>query len=76
MPLYYFNVIEGELRIPDGEGSELANDWAAIKEAQGSARELLGQMVHAGQSLGGRFIEIQNGEGTVISAVTLRGLLE
>lgn len=75
MPLYFFNIIDPKGAIPDGEGSNLPDDTAAIEEGRCSARELLAQMIQAGDDPSKRFIEVRNEEGVFVSAMTLSALM-
>jgi hypothetical protein len=75
MPLYYFNVVDEGIAIPDKEGSDLPNDGAAIEEGRCSARELLSQMIQSGADPSRRFVEVRNAAGTFVSAMTLSGLM-
>ncbi len=58
MPLFYFDVRDGEFLAKDPEGTELPDIEAALVEAQRVARELAIEDLKQGIPIDGRLIEI------------------
>lgn len=75
MQRYYFNLIDGEHLIPDGEGQELPDMEAALFEARCSARILAIQELEADKESDGRKIEITDESGRPLESIMVRGVL-
>lgn len=66
MARFYFNIIDGENLIPDGEGRILANIEAAELEARASARDLAIQEIAGTGKVDGRKIEVTDTNGHIV----------
>ena len=65
--LYFFNVIEGSIEIPDPEGTELPSWEAAQVEAAAIARELLSEF--PGRFSGSSVLEVVTACGKRVMAI-------
>ena len=72
MPRFYFNIIDGQKRIEDPDGSELADLDAARAEALQSARHLLADKVRDGHIVDGQKFEIRDANGAVLATIPFR----
>jgi hypothetical protein len=75
MPRYFFHVREGSEISRDTEGQELADTEAARREAISTVREILGEKLLHGGSLGYRSIEIADETGHVVEAISAHDVL-
>jgi hypothetical protein len=72
MPRFYFHIIDGQKRIEDPDGSELADLETARSEALKSARDLLADKVRYGHIVDGQQFEIRDANGTVLATIPFR----
>jgi hypothetical protein len=71
MPLFYFNIRDGETLDRDDEGRDLPDVAAARFEARQSARDILVQRLFAGQNTAG-FIEIVDETGVILERISIQ----
>ena len=75
MPRFFFNVRDGADISRDHEGQELPDARAARREAISSGREMIGESLLHGGSLGHRQIEIADETGHVVDVVRTNDVL-
>jgi hypothetical protein len=75
MPIYFFNLRDGDDIVPDETGMDLADLDDARLEAVRSARDILADQLRAGQELDGQLIEIADERGQVLDVMKLRDAL-
>ena len=73
---YFFYIIDNGQIIPDEEGSECSDLDAAKEEAKASALDLARQAIHRGWRPTTICVEIQDGEGRVLSALKVQEIFE
>jgi hypothetical protein len=66
MPLFYFHVCKGDIRVYDREGVELPDVEAARAEALEDAREMMSEAVRGGLDISERRIEIESETGEIV----------
>lgn len=76
MPVFYLNVVDGELGVRDPEGADLLDVAAAVDLAIASAREIMADRLRAGKPLGlkQRF-DIEDENGSPVASVTFADAL-
>ncbi|WP_075292821.1 DUF6894 family protein [Pararhizobium arenae] len=75
MPRYYFHVRTGSAIEPDPTGIDFPSIEAALSDAAEAAREILSDMVLAGESIDGEAFEITDEAGNVVATVPFRSVL-
>ncbi|MBY3034540.1 hypothetical protein HF265_36715 [Rhizobium leguminosarum] len=73
MARYYFHIRQGETIIAeDREGLEFATPEMAVEEATKAARELVVEMILAGNRVGDQEFEIRSSDGAVVKIVPFK----
>ncbi|MBY2993794.1 hypothetical protein HF263_04050 [Rhizobium leguminosarum] len=73
MARYYFHIRQGENIIAeDLEGLEFATPEMAVEEATKAARELVVEMILAGNRVGDQEFEIRSSDGAVVKIVPFK----
>lgn len=72
MPKYFFHIEDGSGVLQDEEGIDLADLDHVRKEATSAARQVLGEMIRAGQPLNGRSFIVQNELGETVLTYPLK----
>ncbi|MBY2932509.1 DUF6894 family protein [Rhizobium leguminosarum] len=73
MARYYFHIRQGETIIAeDLEGLEFATPEIAVEEATKAARELVVEMILAGNRVGDQEFEIRSSDGAVVKIVPFK----
>ena len=75
MPLYFFHICDGLGVIPDDEGMNFADDEAAKREGEASARDILSRDIRDKQLQDDRRIEVTDREGAPVATFMLRDLI-
>jgi hypothetical protein len=75
MPRYYFHIRSSAGLIRDPDGTELPDLAAALAEAERSARDLLADLLKAGDVVDGQAFEISDAEGSVLARLPFRDVL-
>lgn len=75
MPIYFFNIRRGDELVVDHDGSDLANEDAALDEALSSAREIIARKVLANDLIDGEQFEIYNEAGERVLVVPFKSAL-
>jgi hypothetical protein len=75
MPIFYFNVKNGDQVIVDEEGSNLGDLSAARNEALLSAREILASVIAEGKSSAPESIVVTDTSGTVVDTISFTAVL-
>ena len=75
MPNYFFHIYEGGKLVPDDEGTRCPDLEAAKREAANSAKELARRAQVLGESVDALCVEIHDGQGRVLAALTAREVL-
>ncbi len=75
MPRYFFNYRANGVLEKDPEGSDLATDEAAIREAELGAREVASQKVRSGEAIRSECFELTSADGVVIKTIPLRSVV-
>jgi hypothetical protein len=76
MPLFYFDVRDGQLVSTDVEGTELADLAAAVAEAKCVARDLAIEELKRGAPIDGREIEIRDAAKQKCAAFLVREIIQ
>ncbi|MBY3445507.1 MULTISPECIES: DUF6894 family protein [Rhizobium] len=73
MARYYFHIRQGETIIAeDLQGLEFATPEMAVEEATKAARELVVEMILAGNRVGDQEFEIRSSDGAVVKIVPFK----
>ena len=74
MTRYYFHIRDFDVFIPDDEGMELSDIWAARVEAVRSVNDLISADLRSG-SVSSTMVEIADGQGHMLDAVPVHRVL-
>ena len=75
MPMFHFNLRDGNILVEDNEGTDFRDLAAAVEEAVESACEMLAERVRNGKAIDCKVIEITDIDGGILSLVSLRDQL-
>ncbi len=75
MPKYYFHIRDGEEFEVDAIGTEFANLELAVNDAQLAAREMIAELLMAGELLDGQQFEIADNRGKIVATVPFQSVL-
>jgi hypothetical protein len=73
---YFFHIIDHGEKVTDEEGSDCLDLEAAQQEAKASAADLAREAIHRGESPNAICVEIQDRDGRVLSALTVREVID
>jgi hypothetical protein len=65
MPRYFFDICDGDNRIPDEEGTDCDDLDAAMREAAATARDLVKQYVDSERAISACYIAVRDELGDV-----------
>lgn len=75
MPRFFFHIREGDKLDVDPEGTEFPSPEDAVADARKAAREMLAELLLAGERLDGQHFEITSEDGNVVDVVSFRSVL-
>jgi hypothetical protein len=75
MPRYFFHIRGSDGLIRDPDGSDLPDLNAARIEAEKAARDLLANLLRAGEALDGQVFEISDEHGQLLESLPFRSVL-
>lgn len=75
MPKYYFHIRKGKELEVDDMGTDFASLELAVSDAKLAAREMISELVIAGEILDGQQFEITDNRGEVVATVPFRSAL-
>jgi hypothetical protein len=74
--MYYFNVRNGAVYTPDGEGSDHADLGAAMMDVREMARDMAIDDLRQGVRVSDSVIEVTDHEGLGVGSMRVRDILE
>ena len=74
--MYYFNVRNGAVFTPDGEGSDHADLGAAMTDVREMARDMAMDDLRQGVRVSDSVIEVTDHEGLDVGSMRVRDILE
>ena len=75
MPRYFFHIHDNDFDVWDDEGMIFADDVAAKREGETSARDILGHDIRWGIPICGRHVEVVNSEGHIVAIYGLQNIV-
>ena len=75
MPKFFFHIRQGDELEVDDQGTEFPSKEHAVSDARAAAREMLAELLLAGEHVDGQCFEIAAEDGTVVETVTFRSVL-
>lgn len=75
MPRFFFHIRDSESFEVDPEGVEFDSIESAVVDAKAAAREMMADMLRAGERVDGQRFEIADEHGKVIEIVPFRSVL-
>jgi hypothetical protein len=75
MPRFFFHIRDIDSLEIDPEGVEFDSVEAAVVDARAAAREMIAEMIRAGERLDGQQFEIADEHGRVVEVFPFRSVL-
>lgn len=75
MPKFFFDIRQGDELEIDDQGTEFPSREHAVLDARAAAREMLAELLLAGEHLDGQRFEIRAEDGSLVEMVTFRSVL-
>lgn len=75
MPKYYFHIRDGDELEVDDTGAEFANLELAVSDAKLSAKEIIADLLMAGDVVDGQQFEISDNRGEIVATIPFRSVL-
>ena len=76
MPMFYFNVRNGAIYTPDGEGSTHSDLITALQDVREMARDMAIDDLRHGVRISDSVIEVTDGDGLNVGSLRVRDVLE
>lgn len=75
MPKFFFHIRQGDELEVDDLGTDFPSKEQAVLDARTAAREMLAELLLAGEHLDGQRFEITAEDGSLVDTVTFRSVL-